>query len=183
MSMKTKKERKKEKSTAFFIFYYFSIIMNNNKKQPSRNNVSDVDELPPPPYEEISSPPFNPNYLPQSSHPSPPSSSQRIYPQVPVQPSSQPVYPQQVRYQTIELPMPVQATQRRRMMERRQFPIAAIFFLFGWFCPPLWILGACCCAGSRNEYEAWWGKVNFVMAVVLIVSSIFYSIITMSHYY
>lgn len=53
----------------------------------------------------------------------------------------------------------------------------------GWknrFCPPLWVLGACCCSGSHNRYEAWWGKVNFIMAVMFIVSSIIYSMIAVT---
>ncbi|RCI04452.1 hypothetical protein CU098_012277 [Rhizopus stolonifer] len=133
----------------------------NNKKQTS--NASDVDEQPPPPYQETEN-----------------SSTSSLYPQPP---PTQPVYHHppprhnQPRYQAVQIPLPVQTRQNRR-----QFPLAAIFFLFGWFCPPLWILGACCCAGSRNDYEAWWGKVNFVMSVLLIVSSIFFSIFTMSRY-
>ncbi|ORE05967.1 hypothetical protein BCV72DRAFT_131796 [Rhizopus microsporus var. microsporus] len=152
-----------------------------DKKQHS--NVGDVDDLPPPSYEEVINPPFNPNYSASSSTAQPqpqPSISRPIYPQLPSPP---PAVQHHVRYQTIEIPMPVQTQRRRMLMERRQFPIAAVFFLFGWFCPPLWILGACCCAGSRNEYEAWWGKVNFVMAVALLVSSIFYSIFTCLQYY
>ncbi|KAI9007457.1 hypothetical protein CLU79DRAFT_778421 [Phycomyces nitens] len=58
----------------------------------------------------------------------------------------------------------------------RQFPLAAMMFLFGWVLPPLWILGACCCVGSRNPYEAWWGKANFIMVVLLLCSTITYSI-------
>ncbi|KAI7852515.1 hypothetical protein BDC45DRAFT_513556 [Circinella umbellata] len=62
----------------------------------------------------------------------------------------------------------------------RGFPIAALFFLFGWFCPPFWVLGACCCSGSRNRYESWWGKANFIMAVMFIISSIVYSMIAIT---
>ncbi|KAI9495526.1 hypothetical protein BDB00DRAFT_236869 [Zychaea mexicana] len=71
---------------------------------------------------------------------------------------------------------------RRRIPDpsERGFPIAALFFLFGWFCPPLWVLGACCCSGSRNRYEAWWGKANFIMAVMFIISSIVYSMIAIT---
>ncbi|KAL0073614.1 hypothetical protein F4703DRAFT_1896461 [Phycomyces blakesleeanus] len=58
----------------------------------------------------------------------------------------------------------------------RQFPLAAMMFLFGWVLPPIWILGACCCVGSRNSYEAWWGKANLVMVVLLLFSTITYSI-------
>ncbi|KAI9317738.1 hypothetical protein BX666DRAFT_1667148 [Dichotomocladium elegans] len=71
---------------------------------------------------------------------------------------------------------------RRRMIDpsERRFPIAALFFLFGWFCPPLWVLGACCCSGRRNHYESWWGKANFAMAVMFIISSVAYSTIALT---
>ncbi|ORZ14782.1 hypothetical protein BCR42DRAFT_492571 [Absidia repens] len=66
------------------------------------------------------------------------------------------------------------------VLEReRQFPIAALFFLFGWFCPPLWFIGMCC-GGSSNRYENWWGKVNFIMAMATILTSIIYSIVGLS---
>ncbi|CAO3590954.1 unnamed protein product [Absidia cylindrospora] len=61
----------------------------------------------------------------------------------------------------------------------RQFPIAALFFLFGWFCPPLWFIGMCC-GGSSNRYENWWGKVNFIMAMATLLTSIIYSIVGLS---
>ncbi|KAI8976769.1 hypothetical protein BDB01DRAFT_802494 [Pilobolus umbonatus] len=72
-------------------------------------------------------------------------------------------------YDTVNLPP-------RVTRQNRRFPIGALFFLFGCLFPPLWIIGACCCASSRNEYEAWWGKVNFIFAMVLIMSSILWSI-------
>ncbi|CAO3633939.1 unnamed protein product [Mucor fragilis] len=142
------------------------------------------------------SPPFNPNYSQQHHHNSPPHTpdiNQSLYPQVPSSPppSQQPYQPlpaHQARYQTIELPYPSTTPNvtprmiRRQIEERRKFPLAAIFFLFGWFCPPLWVIGACCCAGSRNQYESFWGKVNFIMAMAMIVSSIIYSIFAMSQY-
>ncbi|KAI8065579.1 hypothetical protein BC940DRAFT_320436 [Gongronella butleri] len=58
----------------------------------------------------------------------------------------------------------------------RRFPLALLFFLFGWFCPPLWFFGACCCVGHPNVYEAWWGRMNLVMAMTFMISSIIYSI-------
>lgn len=63
--------------------------------------------------------------------------------------------------------------------EERRFPIGALLFVFGWMFPPLWILGACCCASSRNPYEAWWARLNLVMALLLLVSSIVYSMLAM----
>ncbi|OBZ87272.1 hypothetical protein A0J61_04675 [Choanephora cucurbitarum] len=152
-----------------------------SKAYYNNNNTSDVDqEAPPPAYQET--PPFNPNYQP----PFHPSSSQPLYPQIPSAP--QLVTPNtQVRYQTIEMPSaePVQiSTQRRHQLiaEHRKFPLAAIFFLFGWFCPPLWVIGACCCAGSRNPYESFWGKANFFMAMVMIITSVIYSMIAMNDF-
>ncbi|KAI9283199.1 hypothetical protein BY458DRAFT_495742 [Sporodiniella umbellata] len=135
--------------------------MNTDKKPPK--HISDVDEQPPPPYQETENPqPSSSSFYPQAGY------QNTGYPQP--QPPPQPQQPQQPRYQTVQLPLPVQARQNNR-----QFPLAAIFFLFGWFCPPLWILGACCCAGSRDKYEAWWGKVNFMMSILLIVTSLFFS--------
>ncbi|RCH92378.1 hypothetical protein CU097_006812 [Rhizopus azygosporus] len=58
-----------------------------DKKQHS--NVGDVDDLPPPSYEEVINPPFNPNYSASSStaqsQPQPPI-SRPIYPQLPSPP-------------------------------------------------------------------------------------------------
>ncbi|KAI8642779.1 hypothetical protein BD408DRAFT_415923 [Parasitella parasitica] len=144
-------------------------------------------------YDHHHSPAHTPDIHHQQQH-----QGQPLYPQIP--PSSpplaatqqfyQPLPPRQARYQTIELPFPATTTpptvthraRRRQINERRKFPLAAIFFLFGWFCPPLWVIGACCCAGSRNEYESFWGKANFIMALAMIVSSIIYSIFAMSQY-
>ncbi|KAI7870212.1 hypothetical protein BDF14DRAFT_1775839 [Spinellus fusiger] len=50
-----------------------------------------------------------------------------------------------------------------------------MLFLFGWIFPLLWIIGACCCMYSRNPYEAWWGKVNLIMTVLLFTTSIGYT--------
>ncbi|KAI8375191.1 hypothetical protein BD560DRAFT_392988 [Blakeslea trispora] len=133
----------------------------------AQNHTSDVD-TPPPAYQE--SPPFNPNYP--------------IYPQIPTAP--QLVTPNtQVRYQTIEMPPhQIPSSERRQLVaDHRKFPLAAIFFLFGWFCPPLWVIGACCCAGSRNPYESFWGKANFMMAMVMILTSVIYSIFAMNFYF
>ncbi|KAI8144514.1 hypothetical protein BJV82DRAFT_667716 [Fennellomyces sp. T-0311] len=87
-----------------------------------------------------------------------------------------------IRYQYQSINMPQQPVIRRRMVDssERGFPIAALFFLFGWFCPPLWVLGACCCSASRNRYEIWWSKVNFIMVVMFIISSIVYSMIAIT---
>ncbi|KAI8062762.1 uncharacterized protein B0P05DRAFT_477061 [Gilbertella persicaria] len=163
-------------------------------------NTSDVDqEAPPPAYQET--PPFNPNYTSSSSQ-SPPfnphyqtphtpethQAIQPLYPQMPMpqsMPMPQPMPVPQVRYQTIDIPYSestVSVRHQRQLAERRKFPLAAIFFLFGWFCPPLWVIGACCCAASRNEYESFWGKVNFIMVMAMIASSIIYSMIAMSRY-
>ncbi|ORZ22167.1 hypothetical protein BCR42DRAFT_405628 [Absidia repens] len=60
---------------------------------------------------------------------------------------------------------------------RRSFPVGALIFIIGWAFPPLWILGACCCAASRNPYEAWWARLNLTMALLLLVSSIIYSML------
>ncbi|CAO3595178.1 unnamed protein product [Absidia cylindrospora] len=60
---------------------------------------------------------------------------------------------------------------------RQSFPVGALVFIFGWAFPPLWILGACCCAASRNPYEAWWARLNLTMALLLLVSSIIYSML------
>ncbi|KAI7878847.1 hypothetical protein K492DRAFT_170561 [Lichtheimia hyalospora FSU 10163] len=102
--------------------------------------------------------------------------------------------PQQYYYQTMPIPqhqhqsyfaggwmIPPQQRQRHFIdPSERRFPVAALFFLFGWICPPLWILGACCCSGSRNRYEAWWGKANFIMAVMFIISSLLYSMMAIT---
>ncbi|KAG2195009.1 hypothetical protein INT47_005609 [Mucor saturninus] len=177
------------------------------------NNASDADDVPPPAYQEVATPPFNPNFVSHAHSPPhtpelhyqhhPPEGSQTLYPQIP---TSTPVFPQphhytsppqqpiaphmyspspqpqryQPRYQTIDIPYTANVNTRRT--HDRKFPLAAIFFLFGWFCPPLWVIGACCCAGSRNPYEAFWGKANFIMAMALIVSSIVYSAFAMSEY-
>lgn len=101
------------------------------------------------------SPPFNPNYNNNQHHHSPPHTpdinqqhqqqGQTLYPQIPISPpptQTQHVYqPQQhqARYQTIELPYPsttpnvTDRMRRRQIEERRKFPLAAIFFLFGWY--------------------------------------------------
>ncbi|KAI9305382.1 hypothetical protein BJ944DRAFT_265299 [Cunninghamella echinulata] len=60
---------------------------------------------------------------------------------------------------------------------QRRFPFGALLFVFGWFCPPLWILGACCCSSSRNPYEAWWARLNLIMALLLLFSSVLYSML------
>ncbi|CEP10146.1 hypothetical protein [Parasitella parasitica] len=102
------------------------------------------------------SPPFNPNYNHHHSVPHTPDihhhqqqhQGQPLYPQIPPSPPPlvatqrfhQPLPPQQARYQTIELPFPATTTppvvthriRRRQIEERRKFPLAAIFFLFGW---------------------------------------------------
>lgn len=137
-------------------------------------STPDVDDAPPPAYQELA-PPFNPNYQAPSSpsfnpHYNPPHTPEdrpegsiRLYPQIPVpsppspspmlfpqpqhyhpqqqhqqyqpqqQPPRQQYFPQQARYQTIEIPYSVSTNARiRRNNERRKFPLAAIFFLFGW---------------------------------------------------
>lgn len=85
--------------------------------------------------------------------------SQSLYPQIPSNPSTpsapilfpqpqhyqqQPQHPQhpqqhpnQVRYQAIQIPYNVtndllRERRRRQSVERRRFPLGAIFFLFGW---------------------------------------------------
>jgi hypothetical protein len=145
-------------------------------------NPPDVDEAPPPAYQEtvVVPPPFNPHYNPQRQHLSPPhtpdinpiysaegsGSGQTLYPQIPSSPplpTSPGIYPHQhyqnrlyphppqpptppqpprppqspsrhyheVSYRTIEIPYTL-TTDRRRRVEHRRFPMAAIFFLFGW---------------------------------------------------
>ncbi|ORX50133.1 hypothetical protein DM01DRAFT_1337807 [Hesseltinella vesiculosa] len=61
----------------------------------------------------------------------------------------------------------------------RHFPLAALFFLFGWFCPPLWFFGACCCVGNLNVYEAWWGRMNFIMSISFLMTSLIYSMLVL----
>ncbi|KAI9495047.1 hypothetical protein BDB00DRAFT_815627 [Zychaea mexicana] len=58
---------------------------------------------------------------------------------------------------------------------QRQFPVAALFFIFGFLCPFFWIVGACCCAGSWQPYEAWWGNANMLMSIVFIMASLIYT--------
>ncbi|KAG0163646.1 hypothetical protein DFQ30_011239 [Apophysomyces sp. BC1015] len=167
-------------------------------------NPPDCDErMPPPPYCESENSAYNPSYLHSSrvtplypSYPAqplepsaPPSPQQAtLYPQLPSpQPHSPPPLPPQnyTRYQTVVMPDNTYYRIRQqplilRNFDDRRFPMAALFFLFGWLCPLLWVMGACCCAGSRNRYEAWWGKVNFFMAIVLILSSIVYSMVAIT---
>ncbi|KAI7855542.1 hypothetical protein BDC45DRAFT_505314 [Circinella umbellata] len=57
----------------------------------------------------------------------------------------------------------------------RHFPVAALFFIFGWMCPFLWFVGACCCASSWHRYEAWWGQANMWMAIVFTMASLIYT--------
>ncbi|KAI8879100.1 hypothetical protein K501DRAFT_336302 [Backusella circina FSU 941] len=119
-----------------------------------------------------------------------------LYPQIPTTQHHRPLYhpiqmpmpqaPPPRQYQPTSyhtMPIPVAYTTHIQDRQRRGFPLAALFFLFGFFCPPLWVVGACCCASSRNEYESWWGKVNFVMAMGLIISSIIFSAVTLSDYF
>jgi hypothetical protein len=109
------------------------------------------------------SPPFNPSYAAVAARPPPhtldnqPEQQQgtrSLYPQIPVtsvspppakyhqqampQPQPSMPQPQPVRYQTIEIPYPEntivnQQRRRRQLNERRKFPLAAFFFLFGWY--------------------------------------------------
>lgn len=138
----------------------------------NRYNPPDVDDTPPPAYQEVATPPFNPNYVTNSHSPphtpdinyQAPEGSQSLYPQIPIapivfpqpqhytseQPPSQPQLQQQhyisqqpqpqsqpqryqPRYQTIEIPYTATTNRRnRRDNDRRRFPLAAVFFLFGW---------------------------------------------------
>jgi hypothetical protein len=41
--------------------------------------------------------------------------------------------------------------------------------------PPLWVIGACCCASSRHPSERFWAGLNLTMALLLLFSSLFYS--------
>ncbi|KAI7877235.1 hypothetical protein K492DRAFT_197833 [Lichtheimia hyalospora FSU 10163] len=63
----------------------------------------------------------------------------------------------------------------------RQFPVAALFFIFGWLCPPLWIVGACCCMGSQHRYESFWGNACLVMALIASLTSIIYSSVVIAN--
>lgn len=58
---------------------------------------------------------------------------------------------------------------------QRRFPFGALFFVFGWMMPPLWVIGACCCASSRHPSERFWAGLNLTMALLLLFSSLFYS--------
>ncbi|CAO3616249.1 unnamed protein product [Cunninghamella blakesleeana] len=65
-----------------------------------------------------------------------------------------------------------------REYQENAFPLAALFFIFGWFCPILFFIGACCCAGNpNNRYENFWGKANLIMSIAFLISSITYSIV------
>ncbi|ORY90042.1 hypothetical protein BCR43DRAFT_499919 [Syncephalastrum racemosum] len=120
----------------------------------------------------FTSPPLNQPVITQYQQQQEQQQQQRLFipPQFQAHPSA---------YQTI--PIPPRATQviyRRQLSNpaERHFPIACLFFLLGWFCPPLWLFGACCCSGSRNRYEAWWGKLDLVMAVLFFITTILVSV-------
>ncbi|KAI9306992.1 hypothetical protein BJ944DRAFT_229009 [Cunninghamella echinulata] len=151
------------------------------------NNTPDAQEDLPPTYQESSSTqpayddrivdsaqnisPYNPNYSPQQQQQQQQKSNQN--------PS----------YQTIVIttssPSPTRAIheqERIRLLNTNErpdhaFPLAALFFIFGWFCPILFFIGACCCVGHRNPYEAWWGKLNLIMSIAFLMTSIIYSIV------
>jgi hypothetical protein len=117
----------------------------NPNYQPSSSNT-------------FESPPFNPSYAAVAAR-SPPhtqdnhlpelAGTRPLYPQIPTttitttspppakqQPRSMP-HPQPARYQTIEIPYPENTVvnhqiRQRQLNERRKFPLAAFFFLFGW---------------------------------------------------
>ncbi|KAI8879512.1 hypothetical protein K501DRAFT_325461 [Backusella circina FSU 941] len=152
--------------------------MSNNK---GKTNTSDLEDQPPSYQEAV--PPFNPQYEQPSApslYPQQPSPMQMPTPVI----STQAQYSAQGGggYQTIQMPAtPLRVRRRMQLEERRKFPLGALFFLFGFFCPPLWIVGACCCSSSRNEYEAWWAKVNFVMSMILIIASVICSAIAASN--
>ncbi|KAI8340549.1 hypothetical protein BC941DRAFT_417542 [Chlamydoabsidia padenii] len=163
-------------------------------------NPPDSDGDLPPAYDDSSNQPYNPRYSPQPSHssteeaPLTDSSTMALYPsleqiQQQQQQQQQRQYHynhQQPRHHTIIITTtPSSQDERTALLNRvseteRHFPLAALFFIFGWFFPPLWFLGACCCAGSMNRYENWWGKLNFIMAMATLISSIIYSIIVLS---
>ncbi|KAG2180388.1 hypothetical protein INT44_003390 [Umbelopsis vinacea] len=52
------------------------------------------------------------------------------------------------------------------------FPSAALIFLLGWLCPPLWLLGACCCINSRNPFNVWWARACLVMFCFTVISAV-----------
>ncbi|KAI8330881.1 hypothetical protein BC941DRAFT_439829 [Chlamydoabsidia padenii] len=138
-------------------------------------------------------PSFNPACQPSipSLYPAIPQQPQPNHPQVsfPIpQPYSHPTHhsplyqhqgsqygtvPPPAGFHTIHIP----PHHHHHIQPERRFPFGAILFVFGWFAPPLWILGACCCASSRNPYEAWWARVNLIMVILLVVSSIVYSML------
>ncbi|SAM08247.1 hypothetical protein [Absidia glauca] len=169
-------------------------------------NPPDSDLPPPPSYDESSDQAYNPRYSPRLTEeapaPSDSSPTSQLYPSAHKQ---QPQQEQQhfhsgqhsnrsPRHHTIII---TSASPSGGLDERtallngmveyeRQFPLAALFFIFGWyvamkkFFPPLWFFGACCCAGSPNRYEDWWGKMNFIMAMATLITSMVYSIIVVS---
>lgn len=128
--------------TEFFFFSCFDIM---SKQQP-QYNTPDADDSPPPAYQET--PPFNPHYTNGSSsqqqqyssaaYTSPPFNPHYVAhspphtpdPTTPSAPNLYPQIPSQPQYQTIQIPYTVVTS--RRVTERRGFPLAAIFFLFGW---------------------------------------------------
>lgn len=105
-------------------------------------------------------------------------------------------------YRTIVIEQEEVAPLLSSMDIERQFPVAALFFIFGWYvnilfhtnndqllnnghfirlCPPLWIVGACCCIGSQHRYEAFWGNACLVMALVASLTSIIYSSVVIAN--
>lgn len=140
---------------------YTTLFLLALNKMSKKYNPSDADDAPPPAYQEVVDPPFNPNFSPSSSSqpsaPQPPHTpdinhnqqSQSLYPQIPSSPVTFPqpqhyqpqqqqiVRQQQGGYQAIEIPYNANSDllrerRRRHALERRKFPLAAIFFLFGW---------------------------------------------------
>ncbi|SAM05459.1 hypothetical protein [Absidia glauca] len=77
-------------------------------------------------------------------------------------------------------PLQHQGEEPTLLKSKRQFPVGAVFFLLGWFCPPFWFIGACCCANSPSPYENWWGKLNLILAAMTLLTSVVYSMIAIS---
>ncbi|RUP02121.1 hypothetical protein BC936DRAFT_140642 [Jimgerdemannia flammicorona] len=154
----------------------------------------DTEMAPPPPYEEVQNSDqiltsstssvatgdtnLGRFYQPGPSH-YPSSSSSSAAPQAPMQPHKHPV-DHNVQHQRSHIVLvrgpnrgPRRGYYYRQEREallhsrdERRFPLAALLFLLGWFIPILWFFGACCCIGSHNRYEVWWGKLNLLMSIV-----------------
>ncbi|ORX60606.1 hypothetical protein DM01DRAFT_1317224 [Hesseltinella vesiculosa] len=149
--------------------------------KPVPNNDDETDL--PPPYSptvsassasrhDVDIPSYNPAFQPAGS--------QSLYPQAPTPGSSTPQpyinvqlgYAQQRQQQSQQ----VQQQQQPRQSRRSGFPIGALCFILGWFCPPFWFFGACCCMGG-NRYDRWWYRLNLFMSLIILFTTAIYTVV------